>query len=96
MGMSASEYADRLAAQRRPQWVKDLQDKIEQWLQAALAKDQSWCTIPLHHLPLPDDVVLEAAAAFPEWECNITDGLPDGRELHFAIPEHIRRTKGLG
>lgn len=96
MPMSASEFADRLVGQRRPGWVKDLQEGIEACLEDALAKDQSWCTISLHHSPLPDDVVLEAAAAFPEWKCEITDGSPDGRQLHLTIPDHIRRAKGLG
>lgn len=94
--MSASEYADRLAEQRRPGWVKDLREEIEKCLEDALAKGQSWCAISLHHSPLPDEVVLEAAEAFPEWECEITDGPPEGRQLHFAIPEHIKRAKGLG
>lgn len=96
MPISASEFADRLVEQRRPGWVKELRDMIEEWLQAALDRDQSWCTIPLSHSPRPDDVVLEAAAAFPEWEYKITSGGFDGRELHLTIPEHIKKAKGLG
>ena len=96
MSMSASEFADRLVAQRRPGWVKDLRKEIGECLEDALANDRSWCIISLHHSPLPNDVVLEAAAAFPEWKCEITDGTFDGRQLHLTIPEHIRRAKGLG
>lgn len=95
MPISASEFADKLMERRRPRYVKEFQVLIEQWLEAALDKDQSWCTIPLSHSPVPNDIILEAAAAFPEWEYEITDGGFDGRELQLSIPAHIKKAKGL-
>lgn len=95
MPMSASEYAKELAEQRRPGLVKELQEAIEAGLKQSLTEDRSWCTVSLRYCPLPDDVVYEAAAVFSGWKCEITDGSPDGRELHLTIPEDIKRAHGL-